>query len=187
MTRGKNDPCKRMFTRGGATHTELAKKVCPGLHDSACWRSGEITQLRTNFFGQLCTYCVYPGNCYKDENLCRMEPQPRRVNSFRYNYTGHNGPARRFCASFPVWDDVWQFKNSLPLLLGPLGLCTFHLFNAVLGNPAKNMLGVAGEWVEFCWDPLWEMGETCRYSNWSSLPCTNMTPPPGLAPPCALV
>ena len=29
--------------------TELAKKVCPGLHDSACWRSGEITQPRTNF------------------------------------------------------------------------------------------------------------------------------------------
>ena len=36
--------------------TELAKKVCPcRLRDSACWRSGEITQPRTNFFGQLCT------------------------------------------------------------------------------------------------------------------------------------
>ena len=33
--------------------TELAKKVSPGLRDSACWRSGEITQPRTNFFGQL--------------------------------------------------------------------------------------------------------------------------------------
>ena len=30
------------------------KKVCPRLRDSACWRSGEITQPRTNFFGQLC-------------------------------------------------------------------------------------------------------------------------------------
>ena len=51
---GKN-PCKRMFTRGGATHTELANKVCPGLHDSACWRSGEITPpSRTHFFGQPC-------------------------------------------------------------------------------------------------------------------------------------
>ena len=32
----------------------MAKKVCPRLHDSACWRSGEITQPRTNFLGQLC-------------------------------------------------------------------------------------------------------------------------------------
>ena len=30
------------------TYTELAKKVCPRLRDSACWRSGEITQPRTN-------------------------------------------------------------------------------------------------------------------------------------------
>ena len=36
--------------------TELAKKECPRLRDSACWRSGEITQPRTHFFGQLCTY-----------------------------------------------------------------------------------------------------------------------------------
>ena len=35
--------------------TELAKKVCPRLHDSACWHSGEITQPRTNFFVQLCS------------------------------------------------------------------------------------------------------------------------------------
>ena len=34
--------------------TEWAKKVCPKLRDSAWWRSGEITQPRTNFFGQLC-------------------------------------------------------------------------------------------------------------------------------------
>ena len=34
--------------------TELAKKVCPRLRDSACWRGAEITQPRTNFFGQLC-------------------------------------------------------------------------------------------------------------------------------------
>ena len=33
-------------------HTELAKKVCPRLRDSACLRSGEITQSRTHFFGQ---------------------------------------------------------------------------------------------------------------------------------------
>ena len=35
--------------------TELAKKVCPRLRDSACRRCGEITQPRTHFFGQLCT------------------------------------------------------------------------------------------------------------------------------------
>ena len=34
--------------------TELAKKVCPRLRDSACWRSGETTQPMTHFFGQLC-------------------------------------------------------------------------------------------------------------------------------------
>ena len=34
--------------------TELAKKVCPRLRDSACWHSEEITQPWTNFFGQLC-------------------------------------------------------------------------------------------------------------------------------------
>ena len=34
--------------------TELAKQVCHRLRDSACRRSGEITQPRTNFFGQLC-------------------------------------------------------------------------------------------------------------------------------------
>ena len=38
--------------------TELAKKVRHRLRDSACWRSGEITQPRTNFFGQLCTVCT---------------------------------------------------------------------------------------------------------------------------------
>ena len=37
------------------TSTELAKKVSPRLRDSACWRSGEITQPRTHSFGQLCT------------------------------------------------------------------------------------------------------------------------------------
>ena len=34
----------------GAPSTELAKKVCPRLCDSTCWRSGEITQPRTHFF-----------------------------------------------------------------------------------------------------------------------------------------
>ena len=48
---------------------------------------------------------------------------------------------------------ILSLSLSLSLLLGPLGLCTFHLFNAVLGNPAKNMLGL-GEWVEFCRDLL---------------------------------
>ena len=38
----------------GMRFTELANKVCPRLCDSASWRSGEITQPRTNFFGQLC-------------------------------------------------------------------------------------------------------------------------------------
>ena len=37
----------------GVMHTELAKKMCPRLRDSACWRSDEITQPRINFFGQL--------------------------------------------------------------------------------------------------------------------------------------
>ena len=32
----------------------FAKKVCPRLRYSACWRSGEITQPRTHCFGQLC-------------------------------------------------------------------------------------------------------------------------------------
>lgn len=36
------------------------------------------------------------------ETAVELDPQPRRVNSFRYNYTGNSGPARRFCASFPV-------------------------------------------------------------------------------------
>ena len=43
--------CDRKFP---PYYTELAKKVCPRLRDSTCWRSGEITQPRTNFFGQLC-------------------------------------------------------------------------------------------------------------------------------------
>ena len=42
----------------GLAYTEFAKKVCPRLRDSACWRSGEITQPKTNFFGQLCMYIV---------------------------------------------------------------------------------------------------------------------------------
>ena len=49
-----------MVKRFHKASTELAKKVCPRLSDSACWRSGEITQLRTNFFGQLCTYANSP-------------------------------------------------------------------------------------------------------------------------------
>ena len=44
-------PC-RLFE---GSFSELAKNVCPSLHDSACWRSGEITQPRTHFFGPLCT------------------------------------------------------------------------------------------------------------------------------------
>ena len=35
--------------------TEMAKKVCPRLCDSACWRSSKIAQPRTHFFGQLCS------------------------------------------------------------------------------------------------------------------------------------
>ena len=37
--------------------TGLPNKVCPRLRDSACWRSGEITQPRSHFFGQL-LYCL---------------------------------------------------------------------------------------------------------------------------------
>ena len=32
----------------------VGKKVCPRFRGSACWRSGEITQPRTNLFGHLC-------------------------------------------------------------------------------------------------------------------------------------
>ena len=39
-------------------YTELAKRVCPRLRDSACWRSGDITQPMTNFFGQLYTFLL---------------------------------------------------------------------------------------------------------------------------------
>ena len=36
----------------------MAINVCPRLRDSACWRSCEITQPRTNFFAQLCRVIV---------------------------------------------------------------------------------------------------------------------------------
>ena len=50
----------RTFRRKNYTHlgTEMAKKVCPRLCDSACWRSGEFTQPRTHFFDQLCMICL---------------------------------------------------------------------------------------------------------------------------------
>ena len=47
-------PATMMYKRSEKLCTELAKKGCPSLHDSACWCSGEITQPRANFFGQLC-------------------------------------------------------------------------------------------------------------------------------------
>ena len=51
-------------------HTELVKKVCPRLRDSACWLSGEITQPRTNFFGLLCTSSnIYIGFMEKNDNV----------------------------------------------------------------------------------------------------------------------
>ena len=35
-------------------HFDAGGAVYPRLRDSARWRSGELTQPRTNFFGQLC-------------------------------------------------------------------------------------------------------------------------------------
>ena len=46
-----------MEREGGGINTELAKKVCPRLRDLATAPAGGITHPRTNFFGQLCTYC----------------------------------------------------------------------------------------------------------------------------------
>ena len=36
------------------SHTGLPNKVCPRLRDSACWRSGEITQPRTSLIREPC-------------------------------------------------------------------------------------------------------------------------------------
>ena len=39
--------------------TGLPNKVCPRLRDSACWRSGEITQPRTSLIWEPCiTLCI---------------------------------------------------------------------------------------------------------------------------------
>ena len=52
-----NAQCKclqvRKWFRVWWGYTELAQKVCPRLRDSACWRSGEITQPRTLFWQTL--------------------------------------------------------------------------------------------------------------------------------------
>ena len=37
-----------------STVTGLPNKVCPRLRDSACWRSGEITQPRTSLIRESC-------------------------------------------------------------------------------------------------------------------------------------
>ena len=60
--------CLKTYASGSRI-TELAKKVCPWLRDSACWRSGEITQPRTTVFGQLCS--VYFVLCHKAEKAHR--------------------------------------------------------------------------------------------------------------------
>ena len=41
--------------RNEGTNTGLPNKVCPSLRDSACWRSGEITQPRTSLIREPCT------------------------------------------------------------------------------------------------------------------------------------
>ena len=46
--------------------TGLPNKVCPRLRDSACWRSGEITQPRTSLIGEPCT-------CLRAEMKVRRE------------------------------------------------------------------------------------------------------------------
>ena len=40
---------------GKSVTTGLPNKVCPRLRDSACWRSGEITQPRTSLIREPCT------------------------------------------------------------------------------------------------------------------------------------
>ena len=50
LTRSSNCASKQVnLTQEGKDATELVKKVCPRLRDSACWRRGEITQPRTIF------------------------------------------------------------------------------------------------------------------------------------------
>ena len=52
--------------------TGLPNKVCPRLRDSACWRSGEITQPRTSLIREPCTLlsrktargCYRAGSCW---------------------------------------------------------------------------------------------------------------------------
>ena len=64
--------------RSGGNCTELAKKVCTRLRDSACWRSGEITQPRTNFCGHPCIKIGLPGKSnlrdYFQENMTSRRP-----------------------------------------------------------------------------------------------------------------
>ena len=68
-------PDERTNDRGIDHPLQLSKKNCPRLRDSACWRSGEITQPWTNFFVQLCTSNLFSALRLRSF-LAPMPPSP---------------------------------------------------------------------------------------------------------------
>ena len=111
--------------------TELAKKVSPRLRDSACWRSAEITQPRTHFFGQLCmsqwgllrhSYINKAGSCReraRKAKLCDREDMRRYVVPLHFSHSHPIGMERNIScmisilmdATYHIWYELRWGEN----------------------------------------------------------------------------
>ena len=88
--------CILNFNGGrGPNATELAKKVCPRLRDSACWRSGEITQPRTKFLANSVQWCSISVVTWLKGRAC-MQCDGEKVNTPLFVPTCSNGNANDY-------------------------------------------------------------------------------------------
>ena len=71
------------------------KKGCPRLRDSACWRSGEITQPRTNFLANSVQWCSISVVTWLKGRAC-MQCDGEKVNTPLFVPTCSNGNANDY-------------------------------------------------------------------------------------------
>ena len=73
----------------------FGQKVCPMLRDSACWRSGEITQPRTNFLANSVQWCSISVVTWLKGRAC-MQCDGEKVNTPLFVPTCSNGNANDY-------------------------------------------------------------------------------------------
>ena len=80
-------------------YTELAKRACPRLRDSACWRSGDITQPMTKFLANsIHSYCfvlVTRGSALSTRSSATCAERPSRSGTTSPGTWPHTKPDNR--------------------------------------------------------------------------------------------